>query len=123
MKKELLIFLLGSVMLAPACTYAQTNEGGYGNGNDPDNPFSPPNNPCVYISSNQNSSFATVCFVSLVEEAEIEVYLDGAKVDSLAITPTAGTRVPLYLPVYGTGELTIYVRRGTTLLAYYSTNI
>lgn len=123
MKKKLLMILMSGMMLAPTCTYAQTNGGGYGNGNDPDNPFSPPNNPCVYISSNQNSSFATVCFVSSVEEAEIEIYLDGAKVDSLAITPTAGTRVPLYLPEYGTGELTIYVRRGTSLLAYYSTSI
>jgi hypothetical protein len=107
----------------PACLYAQTNGGSAGNGNDPDNPFSPPNNPCVYISTNQNSSFAVVCFVSSMEDAEIEVYLDGAEVDSLTITATAGTQIPLSLSAYGTGELTIYVRRGTTLLAYYSTSI
>ena len=123
MKNKLLMIMMGGMMLMPACLYAQTNGGGVGNGNDPDNPFSPPNNPCVYINSNQSSSFATVCFVSSVEEAEIEVYLDGIEVDSLTITATAGTRVPLYLPAYGIGELAIYVRRGTTLLAYYCTSI
>ena len=107
----------------PVCVKAQENGGGFGSGNNPDNPNSPPNNPCVYITSNQSCSFVTVYFVSSVEGAEIIVCLDGDEVDSLIVTAAAGTRVPFYLPAYGTGALAIYVRRGTTLLAYYCATI
>lgn len=123
MKKKLLTILLGGMMLNPTIAVAQNDGGSVGNGNDPDYPSGITNNLRAYITTNQSMSFAIVCFVSSVENAEILVCLDGTEVDRLTVTATAGTRVPLYLPAYGTGELTIYVRRGTTLLAVFNTTL
>ena len=123
MKKKILMILLGSMMMIPVCVKAQENGGGYGGDEGKDTHRSPTVKPKVYIAYGNSSITAYVCFLSNVDNAEISVCIDGEEVDRLKISAETGAQIPLYLPIYGTGELTIYVRRGTTLLAYYSTSI
>lgn len=127
MKKNLMMIVLGGTMLMPTGAMAQDDGGGYGEGSgsgNGDGPYhSPSYQPYAYITYAEVSNTAYVCILSDVNDVEISVCMDGDEVDTLAVSAEAGTQIPLYLAAYGTGELTIYVRRGTTLLAYYSTSI
>lgn len=120
MKKKFMTILIGSMILLPTSVAAQTNGGGPGIGNYPDIPRIPARSPSAYIAYNDGLNIATVCFRTTVEGAEIVLYKNGVGVESISGNAEAGTQIPLYLPAYGSGEFTIYVKRGTTLLAVYN---
>ena len=125
MKKKLLMILMSGMMLIPTSVKAQDDGGGhgggYGTGNGPY--YSPGVNLGAIITYNESSNTAYVWFTTAVDDAEITICINGVVVDIQTFDVEAGSQIPLSLSAYGTGELTIYVRRGTTLLAYYSTSI
>lgn len=125
MKKKLLMILMSGMMLIPTSVKAQDDGGGhgggYGTGNGPY--YSPGVNLGAIITYNESSNTACVWFTTAVDDAEITICINGVVVDIQTFDVEAGSQIPLSLSAYGTGELTIYVRRGTTLLAYYSTSI
>lgn len=123
MKKKLLMILVCSMMLSPVCMMAQTDGGGYGNGDGGGPLHIPSYHYRAYITYSEVYNTAFVCFLADLADVEISVCMGGDEVDTLTVSAVAGTQFPLYLPAYGTGELAIYVRRGTSLLAYYSTSI
>lgn len=51
------------------------------------------------------------------DNAEILVNLNGEEVDYQVIDATTGMQIPISLPIYGSGEFTIQVKSGTTLLS------
>ena len=122
MKKNLLMLLLGGAMLMPANVMAQSEGGG------DDNPMpeiwrGPVHNPYAYITFEETTEIAYVCFNSAVSDAEVIIYLNDVEVSSQTINATAGTQVPIYLPAYGNGEFTIQVKSGSNLLATYSVTL
>lgn len=125
MKKKLLMILMSGMMLMPTSVKAQDDGGGhgggYGTGNGPY--YSPGVNLGAIITYNESSNTAYVWFTTAVDDAEITICINGVVVDIQTFDVEAGSQIPLSLSAYGTGELTIYVRRGTSLLAYYSTSI
>lgn len=125
MKKKLLMILMSGMMLIPTSVKAQDDGGGhgggYGTGNGPY--YSPGVNLGAIITYNESSNTACVWFTTAVDDAEITICIDGVVVDIQTFDVEAGSQIPLSLSAYGTGELTIYVRRGTSLLVYYSTSI
>ncbi len=127
MKKKLLMILMSGMMLMPTNAMAQDNGGGYGdgsgNGNGNGPYYSPGVNLGAIITYNESSNTAYVWFTTAVDDAEITICINGVVVDIQTFDVEAGSQIPLSLSAYGTGELTIYVRRGTSLLAYYSTSI
>ena len=84
---------------------------------------SPNVNSCVYISYDETTGIANVYFVSAISDAEVLIYQNGVLVDNWAVNATAGMQLPIYLPAYGSGEFTIQVKSGVTLLATYYTII
>lgn len=119
MKKEnLLMLLLGGMVMMPTMAKAQSN--GDDNNQVPEQNRGPAHNPCAYITYDETTGMAYVCFVSAVDNAEVIVYHDGVVADSQIIDAAAGTQIPIGLSAYGTGEFTIQVRRDSTLLATYS---
>lgn len=127
MKKKLMMILLGGTVLMPTNAMAQDNGGGYGdgsgNGNGNGPYYSPGVNLGAIITYNESSNTAYVWFTTAVDDAEITICIDGVVVDTQTFDVEAGSQIPLSLSAYGSGELAIYVRRGTTLLAYYCTSI
>lgn len=127
MKKKLLMILMNGMMLMPTSAMAQDDGGGYGdgsgNGNGNGPYYSPGNNSIALITYNESSNTAYVWFTTAVDDAELTICIDNVVVDTQSFDVEAGSQIPLSLSAYGTGELTIYVRRGTILLAYYSTSI
>ena len=119
-KKNLLMILLGGMVMMPMSMMAQSNDGDKEN---PDKHRGPAQNPHAYITYDETTGMAYVCFVSAVNDAEVIVYRDGEVVDSLVIDAVAGTQIPIDLSAYGTGEFTIQVRSDSTLLATYSVTL
>ena len=104
----------------PMSMMAQSNDGDKEN---PDKHRGPAQNPHAYITYDESTSMAYVCFVSAVNDAEVIFYRDDEEVDSLVIDAVAGTQIPIDLSAYGTGEFTIQVRSDSTLLATYSVTL
>lgn len=123
MKKELMMSLFCCMMLPPVNMMAQDDGGGFGNGDNGGPLHIPPYHYSAFITYAEDSNTAYVWFTSAVDDAEITICIDGVVVDTQTFDVEAGSKIPLSLSAYGSGELTIYVRRGTTLLAYYSTSI
>lgn len=125
MKKNLMMFLLGSAMLMPSGVMAQDDGGGHGTGNGNGNGpyFSPGNNSGAFITYNESSNTVYVLFLSDADDIEITVCIDDVVVDSQTMDVESGTQIPLPLSAYGSGEIMIYVRRGTTLLAVFNTTL
>lgn len=121
MKKKILMLLLGGLVMMPTTMLAQTD----GDDDDNDKPGvwrSPARLPRAYI-YDETSGFACVHFLSTVNHVQISVYLNGTEVDAQVVDAEKGTQSLLYLPVYGSGEFTIQVKRGSTLIATYSTTL
>lgn len=114
-KKDLLMLLLGGMVMMPVSIMAQSNDN-----TNPDKHRIPAQNPHAFITYDETTGMAYVCFVSAVDDAEVIVYHDGIVVDSQIIDAAAGTQIPIVLSAYGTGEFNIQVRRDSTLLATYS---
>lgn len=106
--------------MMPMSMMAQSNDGDKEN---PDKHRGPAQNPHAYITYDESTSMAYVCFVSAVNDAEVIFYRDDEEVDSLVIDAVAGTQIPIDLSAYGTGEFTIQVRSDSTLLATYSVTL
>lgn len=118
MKRNLLMLLLGGMVMLPSGALAQS--GSDDNNQNFDNHRSPAHNPHVLISYDESIETALVTFNSAVDNAEILVYQNGVEVDYQLLDAAAGTQIPLDLSAYGTGEITIQVKRYSTLLATYS---
>lgn len=127
MKKNLMMFLLGSAMLMPSGVMAQDDGGGHGTGNGNGNGngpyFSPGNNSGAFITYNESSNTAYVLFLSDADDVEITVCIDDVVVDGQTMDVESGTQIPLPLSAYGSREIMIYVRHGTTLLAVFNTTL
>lgn len=127
MKKNLMMILLSSAMLIPSGVMAQDDGGGYGTGNgngNGDGPYYCPNNNAgASITYNESSNAAYVLFLSDADDVEITVCINDVVVDSLTMDVESGTQILLPLSAYGSGEIIIYVRRGTTLLAVFNTTL
>ena len=123
MKKIFMMILLSGMILMPKCVKAQENGGEYGDGNGRDTHRSPAIQPKVHITFGKSCNIAYVCFLSDMDDVKISVCVDDEEIDSILVSSKEDTLIPLYLPIYSTGALAIYVRRGTTLLAYYTTSI
>ena len=93
----------------PTTAKAQSN--GDDNNQLPEKKRSPAQNPHAYITYDETTGMAYVCFVSAVNDAEVIVYRDGEVVDSQIIDAVTSTQIPIDLSAYGTGEFTIQVRR------------
>ena len=122
MKKKILMLLFGGLVMMPTTMLAQTD----GDDDDNDKPGvwrSPARLPRAYINYDETSGFACVHFLSTVNHVEISVYLNGTEVDAQLVDAEKGTHSLLYLPVYGSGEFTIQVKRGSTLIVTYSTTL
>lgn len=117
MKKNFLMLLLGGAMLMPTTVIAQPS--GYEDEPKPNVPRSPARNQYAYITYDENSGMANITFLTTITNAEIIVLLDGVQIDCQSLDVNKGTQIPIYLSTYGSGELTIQVRRGSTLLAIY----
>lgn len=125
MKKILMMILLGSAMLMPSGVMAQDDGGGYGegDGNHGGPHYSPGNNSGAFITYNESSNTAYVLFLSDADDVEITVCIDDVVVDGQTMDVESGTQIPLSLSAYGSGEIMIYVRRGTMLLAVFNTTL
>lgn len=122
MKKSFMMFLLGGIMTMP--TIAQTcPDNDDDTGDYPGVWRSPARLPRAYINYDEASGFACVHFLSVVNNVEISVYLNGTEVDTQVVDAEKGTQALFYLPVYGTGEFLIQVKRGSMLIATYSTTL
>lgn len=121
MKKNYLMLLLGGVLLMPTTVIAQPS--GYEDEPKPNVPRSPARNQYAYITYDENSGIANITFLTASSNVEIIVFLDGMQVDSQSLDVDKGTLVPIYLPTYGTGEFTIQVKIGSTLVATYYTTL
>lgn len=119
MKKNFLMLLLGGAMLMPTTMMAQPDP----DDQDPGQHRSPAHNSFVYIAYDDNSSMVNVVILTAVPDVEIIIYLNGTEVDGLMLDAEEGTQIPIYLPTYGSGEFTIQVRSGSTLLATYCTTL
>ena len=115
MKKNFLMLLLGGAMLMPTTVIAQPS----GNNDEPkpDVRRSPAKRPHAYINYDENSGVANITFLTTIADAEIVVWQNGEQASSQSLVAAEGTQIPLYLPAYGTGEFTIQVKSGSTLLA------
>ena len=119
-----MMILLGSAMLMPSGVMAQDDGGGYGSGGNNGGPHhSPGNNSGAFITYNESSNTAYVLFLSDADDVEITVCIDDEVVDSQTMDVESGTQIPLPLSAYGSGEIMIYVRRGTMLLAVFNTTL
>ena len=114
MKKFILMFLLGGMAMMTNAIMPHPFDG---DDQDPDKWRSPANNSDVYIGYDETTSMANVYFISAVSDAEVLIYQNGVLVDNWTFNATAGMQVPVNLFSYGTGEFTIQVKSGTTLLA------
>lgn len=121
MKKNFMIFLLGGMMMMP--TMAQTCPDDGDNDREPGVWRSPAKRPHAYINYDEANGVACVNFLSAINNAEIIVYLNGIEVDSQMLDAEEGTLIPIYLPTYGSGEFTIQVKSGSTLIATYYTTL
>lgn len=118
MKKSFMMFLLGGIMTMP--TMAQTcPDNDDDTGDYPGVWRSPARLPRAYINYDEASGFACVHFLSVVNNVEISVYLNGTEVDTQVVDAVKGTQIPIYLPTYGCGSFTVQVKSGSTLLAIY----
>lgn len=99
--------------MMPSSMTAQTNE-------NPEKHRSPSYTPHVYISYDETTNIALICFISDANDTELTVCCDGVEVDHQFIDATAGTQIPLDLSAYSSSELTIQIRKDSTLLAIYS---
>lgn len=122
MRKRCFILLLGGLIMTPTTMLASIDDGD----NPDDYPGvwrSPAKHSHVYISYDEVSGIASVNFTSTINIAEIVVYLNGTEIDNLVVEAVEGTQIPLYLPVYGCGEINIQVKSGSILLASRSINL
>ncbi len=121
MKKNFLMLLLGGAMLMPTTVIAQPS----GNNDEPkpDVRRSPAKRPHAYINYDENSGVANITFLTTIADAEIVVWQNGEQASSQSLVAAEGTQIPLYLPAYGTGEFTIQVKSGSTLIAIYYTTL
>ena len=125
MKKNLMMILLGCTVFMPTGVMAQNDGGGLGegSGNHGGPHYSPVNNAGASITYNESSNTAYVLFLSDADDVEITVCIDDVVVDSQTMDVESGSQIPLPLSAYGYGEIIIYVRRGTTLLAVFNTTL
>ncbi len=112
MKKNFLMLLLGGAMLMPTTMMAQSN-----NNKEPGQHRIPAHNLYAYITYDEYSGVANITFLTTIADAEIVVWQNGEQASSQSLVAAEGTQIPLYLPAYGTGEFTIQVKSGSTLLA------
>lgn len=115
MKKILFMSLLGGMMVMPTKILACPDDGD-NNDRDPEVWRCPAKHYCT-IYYDEVSGIASVNFTSTINIAEIVVYLNGTEIDNLVVEAVEGMQIPLYLPVYGCGEINIQVKSGSTLLA------
>jgi hypothetical protein len=115
-KKILLMLLLGGMTLMPTGMMAKSDYGWDDNA-EPVIWRTPAHNPYVYITYDESNGTVLVTFNSAVDNAEILVNLNGEEVDYQVIDATTGMQIPISLPIYGSGEFTIQVKSGTTLLS------
>lgn len=120
MRKLIIMLLLGGMAMMPKILLACPLDG---DDQDPDKWRSPANNSNVFIGYDGITGIANVYFVSAISDAEVLIYQNGVLVDNWAVNATAGMQLPIYLPAYGSGEFTIQVKSGVTLLATYYTII
>ncbi len=120
MKKKFLVFLLGGMMM-PTMAQACPDDGD--NDREPGVWRGPAKRPHAYINYNEANGVACVYFLSAVNDAEVIVYLNGAEINNQMIDAEEGSQIPIYLPTYGSGEFTIQVKSGSTLLATYYTTL
>ena len=99
----------------PTTVMAQPNN----NDKEPGQHRSPAHNWSAYITYDENSGVANITFLTTITDAEIVVLLDGMQVDWQSLNVDKGTQVPIYLPTYGSGEFTIQVKSGSTLITTY----
>ena len=118
MRKNFLMLLLGGAMLMPMTVLAQPD-----NNKEPGQHRSPFHTPYAYISYDENSGMVNVTFLTTIADAEIVVLQNGEQVSSQSLVAVEGTQIPLYLLVYGSGEFTIQVKSGSTLIAIYYTTL
>ncbi len=121
MKKNYLMLLLGGMVMMPTMAQACPDDGD--NDREPGVWRGPAKNPYAYINYDEVSGVACVYFLSAVCDAEIIVYLNGVEIDNQMINAEEGLQVPIYLPIYGSGEFTIQVKSGSTLIATYYTTL
>lgn len=121
MKKNFLMLLLGGMMMMPTIVMACPDGGD--DDEYPDVWRSPTKPYHAYINYDEVSGVATVNFLSTVNDVVIIVYLNGTEIDSLMLDAEEGMQIPIYLPVYGSGEFTIQVKSGSTLIATYYTTL
>lgn len=114
MRKLIIMLLLGGMTVIPKTIMACPFDGDDPNPNIPRGPI---NNSNVYFGYNETTGIANVYFISAVSDAEVLIYQNGLLVDNWAVNATAGMQLPIYLPAYGSGEFTIQVKSGATLLA------
>lgn len=119
MKKNFLMLLLVGAMLMPTPVMAQPSN----NDEEPGMHRSPFHTPYAYITYDENSGVANITFLTTIAKAEIVVLQNGEQVSSQSLVATEGTQIPLYLPVYGSGEFIIQVKSGSTLIAIYYTTL
>lgn len=118
MKKNFLMLLLGGAMLMPTTVMAQPD-----NDKMPGQHRSPTHNQYAYITYDENSGVANITFLTACSNAEIILLQDGMQVDCQSLDVDKGTLIPIYLSTYGSGEFTIQVESGSTLVATYYTTL
>lgn len=109
------MLLLGGSMLMPTTVLAQPNS----SDDEPGQHRCLAHNSFVHIAYDDNSSMVNVIFLTAIPDVEIIINQNGIEVDCLTIDAEEVTQIPIFLPIYGGGELTIQVKRGSTLLAIY----
>lgn len=119
MKKNCLMLLLGGAMLMPTTMMAQPEP----KDQDPGQHRSPAHSSYVYIAYDGNNCFVNVEFLTAIPDVEIIIYQNRIEVDSLILDAEEGSQIPLYMSVYGSGEFTIHVKSGSTLIATYNTTL
>ena len=123
MKKNFLMLLLGGAMLMPTTMMAQSGGPFSGDDETPGQHRGPAHNSFVYIAYDDNSSLVNVVFLTAIPDVEIIINQNGIEVDGLMLDAEEGMQIPIYLPVYGSGEFTIQVKSGSTLIATYYTTL
>lgn len=123
MKKNFLMLLLGGAMLMPTTMMAQSGGPFCGDDEKPGQHRSPAHNQYAYITYDENSGVASITFLTACSNAEIILLQDGIQVDCLSLDVDKGTLIPIYLSTYGSGEFTIQVESGSTLVATYYTTL
>ena len=106
----------------PTTLFAQTDDDN-GDNDKPGVWRSPARLSRAYINYDEANGVACVNFLSAINNAEIIVYLNGIEVDSQMLDAVKGAQIPIYLPTYGSGEFTIQVKSGSTLIATYYTTL